>query len=1019
VLGAFAGMIHAAGTVFSTLLHGSGQDFATAVASDAQGNVYVAGLTYSADFPVTAGAFQTTFGGTCDAFIAKVGPDGKLVWSTYLGGILDDWATGVALDGAGNVLVAGYTRSANFPLVNPIQSTLDNGVSDDYDAFVAKFDPNGARLLYSTYLGGQDIDGAAGIAVDSAGNAYVAVNSNSSAGYPGTQNAPNQFGIFITKLAPQGALVYSYLHPFGTAGGIALDAANSVYIAGSSSSTNPSSATQTFGSLGAAYAMVFKISPDGSKKLFESAIGGSVQSSASAIAVDGAGEAYIAGSTTSADFPLAGPLQTSPGARPLWKSADSGATWTPLDNLPFALLQTLLVDPSTPATLYQATGDLGIFKSLNGGATWAATNSGIASANIAALAIDPAHPQTLYAATASTVDKSTDGANTWAAIDSPPFPVTQILVDAQNPNVVYEVGANIRKSADGGATWNSVTFPGTVASMTLDPRVSGHIFAVSAFVFCGVFCGNSQPPYLYRSVDGGATWIQVPSVAPASPGMLVDGSTNPSTVYAGLAWRSVDGGVTWSAIGSLPFDSSTTGAVAVDADGNLYAAVSGGGSGNFLSRDQARTWASIGSFIPPWPFETAGPSITRIVPAAATGTIYAGINQIAASGFISRLSADGSTLHYSTYLRGHPSMQSFPTYLAEPDAVGNQTWISGIAVDSSGNIVVAGGTRSADLPAANPAQAANAGLADAFAAILSPDGGTLKYSTYFGGSADDGALALGLDSTGDVILAGQTWSSDFPVPGGSQTPFSYGDGFVVKLVTGPPAITSVLNGASFQPGIEGGSWATIKGANLSNTTRTWTSADFVGNNLPTSLDGVSVTIDGEPAFVSYISPTQINVQAPSDSALGAVNVVVDNNGAFSAPASAQFEAVAPAFFVYLDNVIASRSPDYTLVGTPASPAMPGDTLVLWGTGFGATTPPFPAGTVVSGAPAPAVTPLPAVTVGGMPVPVIGAVLTVGSAGLCQVTIQLPSNVPTGTVAVEASVGGVPSAAGVTIFVGTP
>ena len=143
----FAGTVHAAGPIFSAILGGSGQDFATSVASDAQGNVYVVGLTYSPDFPVTTGAVQTKFGGTCDAFVAKLGPDGKPIWSTYLGGILDDWATGVALDSAGNVLVTGYTRSPNFPLVNPIQATYNNGASDDYDAFVAKLDPNGTKQI--------------------------------------------------------------------------------------------------------------------------------------------------------------------------------------------------------------------------------------------------------------------------------------------------------------------------------------------------------------------------------------------------------------------------------------------------------------------------------------------------------------------------------------------------------------------------------------------------------------------------------------------------------------------------------------------------------------------------------------------------------------------------------------------------------------------------------------------------------------------------------------------------------
>ena len=303
----------------------------------------------------------------------------------------------------------------------------------------------------------------------------------------------------------------------------------------------------------------------------------------------------------------------------------------------------------------------------------------------------------------------------------------------------------------------------------------------------------------------------------------------------------------------------------------------------------------------------------------------------------------------------------------------------------------------------------------------------MNYSTYFGGSEDDGALAAALDSQGNVILAGQTWSFDFPVPGGVQPPAGYGEAFVVKLAPpGPPAITSVVNGASFQPGIEAGSWVTIKGANLANTFpgRTWRDDEVVNGNLPTSLDGVSVTIDGKPAFVYYISPTQINVQAPSDSATGAVNVVVTNNGIASAPATAQLQAVAPAFFLYpgTNYAIASRLPDYALVGPTLRFPEPSrrsraTLIVLWGTGFGATNPPVPAGMAVSGAPA--VATAPTVTVGGMAVPVISAVLTAGTAGLYQVTIQLPATVPTGAVAVQASVGGVPAQTGVVLVVTKP
>ena len=1017
---ALTGTVHAAGTVFSTVLSGSGQDYATSVASDAQGNVYVAGLTYSPDFPVTAGAYQTTFGLTCDAFIAKVGPDGKLIWATYLGGILDDWATGIALDRAGNVWVTGWTRSANFPLVNPIQGVLDGGASDDFDAFVAELDPTGAKLLFSTFLGGAADDGGAGIALDSAGNVYVAVSSNSETGYPGVQNPPNASGINVTKLSPQGALIYTCFHPNGVASAIALDSTGAVYVAGSTSSAGFTPSLEGFGAPASQLAIAFKISADGSTKLYDKTFGGSTQANATTIAVDSAGEAWIAGSTASADFPLMHPLQSTVGARPIWKTTNGGGTWTPVDNLPFALPQMLAVDPTTPTTLYEATADLGVFTSTDGGATWTHANSGIASTNVQAVAVDPVHPLTVYAATATTVYKSTDGASTWSAIDSPGAPATQISVDAQNTNIVYTASTNtfygyatyFRKSTDGGATWANVTFPAStgVSSLALDPRVSGHLVAASNMtLFC---CGpneNSVPAYLYSSLDGGATWTQIQQVgAPVPSGLIADGSTNPTTFYYGLALRSTDGGVTWTALPWPPFSPSdiSVSAIAVDPSGALYAAVYN--TGIFVCVDHGQTWTPVTG--------SAGPVGFSIVPAGSAGTLYTVVNQVGTAGFVSKLSADGSTLDFSTYLRGHATLTPSLSYAGESGDFAMQNWIAGIALDPSGNVVVTGGTRAIDFPTVNPAQAANAGLADAFAATISADGSTLMNSTYFGGSQDDGALAVALDSTANVILAGQTWSPDFPVPGGSPLPFTYGDAFVVKLSTGAPAISSVLNGASFQTGIEAGSWVMIKGVNLANTTRTWNNSDFSGDNLPTSLSGVSVTIDGKPAFPYYISPTQINVQAPSDSTVGTVNVVVDNNGAVSAPATAQLQAVAPAFFLDpgTNYIIASLLPNYAGVGAPSAPAKPGDTLVLWATGFGPTTPAAPAGVEVSGAPA---TPLPTVTVGGMSVPVVSSVLTTGTAGLYQVTVELPANVPTGSVLVQASIGGASTPSGVTLFIG--
>jgi len=240
-----------------------------------------------------------------------------------------------------------------------------------------------------------------------------------------------------------------------------------------------------------------------------------------------------------------------------------------------------------------------------------------------------------------------------------------------------------------------------------------------------------------------------------------------------------------------------------------------------------------------------------------------------------------------------------------------------------------------------------------------------------------------------------------------------------------PTIASVTNGASFQSGIEAGSWVTIKGTNLSNTDpgRTWRADEIVNNALPTSLDNVSVTINNKPAYVYFISPAQINVQAPSDTATGSVNVVVKNNGATSAAFTAQLNPFSPGYFQYGGQpyAIATRFPDNALLANPSAipgtvAAKAGDIIILWATGFGSTSPDTPAGIVVTGAPLVAVAPT--VTVGGVNAPLVtSAVLSPGSAGLYQIAIQLPANVPKGDVDIIGSVGGFNSPAGVKLFVG--
>jgi hypothetical protein len=201
-----------------------------------------------------------------------------------------------------------------------------------------------------------------------------------------------------------------------------VDSSGSAYVAGTLSSFNPSStATKAFGASGDAQAVAFKLSPDGSRQIYETTLGGSSRADGLAVTVDRAGAAYVVGSTSSVDFPLVRPLQSTLGARPLWKSTDSGATWQPLDDLPFANLQTVVADPTALTTLYAAAKDVGIFKTLDGGITWTKASRGLATTHMQALAIDPLHPQVLYAATATGVSpgaiyKTVDGGSNWTVV---------------------------------------------------------------------------------------------------------------------------------------------------------------------------------------------------------------------------------------------------------------------------------------------------------------------------------------------------------------------------------------------------------------------------------------------------------------------------------------------------------------------------------------------------------------------------------------------------------------------------
>jgi hypothetical protein len=192
--------------VYSTFLGGGGYDGGRGIAVDATGNAYVTGYTTSNAFAITPGAYQTTLEGSEDAFVAKLNQDGSaLVYSSYLGGSANDAGYGIAVAANGNTYVTGYTQSPDFPTTNGAAQTVTNGSSRV--AFVAALDSTGAKLAYSTYLGGSNGDTSYGIALDSSSNAYVTGYTNSSDFQTTPDAAQSQPGqgasqsAFIVKIA--------------------------------------------------------------------------------------------------------------------------------------------------------------------------------------------------------------------------------------------------------------------------------------------------------------------------------------------------------------------------------------------------------------------------------------------------------------------------------------------------------------------------------------------------------------------------------------------------------------------------------------------------------------------------------------------------------------------------------------------------------------------------------------------------------------------------------------------------
>ena len=618
--------------------------------------------------------------------------------------------------------------------------------------------------------------------------------------------------------------------------------------------------------------------------------------------------------------------------------------------------------------------------------------------SVLALAGTARAASTLYAATKTGPFKSTDSGVTWKQLivtsnDSslPGQPeIFSMVVDPQTPSTVYAIGRfdspsgfplAFLKSTDSGANWSVVSKPtfsyasGTAALLAIDPVKTNVLYTMAA------------TDGLEVTTDGGVTW-STPTI-PKPVGSASGGTPNQPSLQ-GVAADPNHSGVVYVVGGNASFH-----------PGKGYL---------FKSTDFGSTWTLLTStagfgnriFINPKnSLEIYGTSLANIGCTDPNG--QCGIYK----------STDGA--------------QSW-TELNIPESV-----VQNVAIDVTQGLLYA---------------AAYDGLEDANV-YTSADGGN-TWKTDFPDStaivpsigmqvvradpnAASTAYVIGPSDTNVVSKTtngGATWTAVsvvVPYQCGSQT-CTLGT-VIYDLVVAPqaqgagsaPAIASVVNAAGFQPGIVANSWVTIQGTNLAPQTDDWSNS-IINGALPISLDGVSVSMGGQAAYVYYISPGQLNVLAP-DVADGPVTVTVTAPGGTSASFTTTAGLYGPAFFLWPGSQAVATRQDYsyavkagTFAGAATIAAKPGEVIILWGTGFGPTFPAAPVGVSVPGSGGYSTASAPTVTINNTPAIVYGAALASGSAGLYQIAIQVPNGLADGDWPIQASIGGTLSPTGIVISI---
>jgi Tol biopolymer transport system component/photosystem II stability/assembly factor-like uncharacterized protein len=702
---------------YLSFINGSGE--AVAIAADPGGNTYITGQVFDANLSPTIGAYQTTFGGGgADCFVTKLNPSGSTVlFTTYLGGAQGDYGNGITFDASGNVYVVG-AAGAGFPTTAGAYQTVFGGGSD---GFITKLNPGGSALIFSTLIGGNSFDEVDSITLEQGtGNIFVSglsasTNLLTTAGAFQTTFTGGLDG-YVAKFNPNGSGV-SYLTYVGAAGydypiTMTADAGGNVYLAGSTSSLN-------FPTLNAAQST----HAGNTRGVFKTNNGGTNWASSRS----GLQTTFVYSTAINPSSPNIIYIGTDGG---VYKSTDNGANWNPTPQMPGGRVHQLLLVPGAPNVIYAGT-ESGVFRSIDSGASWVARNNGLGLANnapdVRGLAIHASSPNTVYAATTQSVFKSTDGGGTWTAANSgiSSFPITAltnaIVIDPSSANTLYVMVVNAQrvwKTVNGGTTWTPAStglVNGTMRSLAINPTTPAILYAATPFG-------------IYKTSNGGTNW------AASNTGLnltLSDASTQlaptqivtvdpvtPTTIYAGAT-----GVLTASGAASV-----ATVFKSIDSGANWTAQSNGFGGIN----------SSVNSI-------AVDPSNAATVYSSTAGDTEA---------YLFKLNPSGGSAVFSTYLGG-----------TRFDAA------SGVAVDANSNVYISGQTNSAGFPTTGGAfQTVLKGFSDLFVTKFNSSG-AVTYSTLIGGlDLDQNIGGMAIDAAGSVYLTAATFATDFPVtPGAFQT----------------------------------------------------------------------------------------------------------------------------------------------------------------------------------------------------------------------------------------------------------